>query len=63
MAPRKRLSGSAPASEVAMVAVAIEPVGMETAGTVNTEDTGDCVVVPDNMTSCNQAKELAVRLP
>ena len=52
MAPKNRLSGSSPVKEDAMVAAETDPVGMETDGRVRTEDTGDCVVVPDSITSC-----------
>ena len=43
-------------TDVAMAAVDIDPVGMLTVGMftvgmVRTEDTGDCVLVPDNITS------------
>ena len=51
-APKNKLSGNAPVKEVAMVAVAMEPMGgMETVGIVSTDDTGDWVLVPDNITS------------
>ncbi len=41
-----------PGAVVARFAVGMDTVGMETVGMVSTEDTGDCVLVPDNMTSC-----------
>ena len=36
---------------VAKFAVGIETVGIDTFGMVSTDDTGDCVLVPDSMTS------------
>ena len=52
MGPSNRLSGrAAPVRLVAMALVAREPAGMETVGMVSTEESGDCVLVPDSITS------------
>ena len=46
-----RKTSVSPAFVVAKFAVGIETVGMDTFGMVSTDETGDCVLVPDSMTS------------
>ena len=56
-APRKKLSGSAApaAREVAIVVAAIElATGRDPCDMLNTDETGDCVLIPDSITSCKR---------